>query len=121
MTRSGTTDATGAPNTSPGSPGDGGGGGRNDEPEAPEAVPAAGANIFGLTPAYVQSGNIIDYSSSQGIKLYHAAVVGLKIMYTLESGNMNQANDVLMRRASESGWDATGADILNIPDSNGTR
>jgi hypothetical protein len=26
-----------------------------------------------------------------------------------------------MQRASESAWDATGADILNIPDSNGTR
>jgi hypothetical protein len=42
-------------------------------------------------------------------------------MYTLESGNVNQANEALMQRASESAWDATGADILNIPDSNGTR
>jgi hypothetical protein len=116
MTRSGTTKNMGAPNTPPGSPGGGGGGG--DGPEAPEEVPAAGANIFGLTPASIQSGNIINYSSSQGIKLYHAA---LKTMYTLESGNFNQANEALMQRASESAWDATGADILNIPDSNGTR
>jgi hypothetical protein len=42
-------------------------------------------------------------------------------MYTLESGNMNQAIEALMQRASESTWDATGADNLNIPDSNGTR
>jgi hypothetical protein len=41
-------------------------------------------------------------------------------MYTLESGNVNQANEALMQRASESAWDATCADILNIPDSNGT-
>jgi hypothetical protein len=34
---------------------------------------------------------------------------------------VNQANEALMQRASESAWDATGADILNIPDSNGTR
>jgi hypothetical protein len=68
----------------------------------------------------VQSGNIIDFSSYQGIKLYHVAVAALKTMYTLESGNVNQANEALMQRASESSWDATGADILNIPDSNGT-
>jgi hypothetical protein len=73
-----------------------------------------------MTPAYVQSGNIIDYSSSQGIKLYHAAVAALKTMYTLESGNVNQANEALMQQASESDWDAMGANILNIPDSNGT-
>jgi hypothetical protein len=42
-------------------------------------------------------------------------------MYTLESGNVNQANEALMQRASESAWHATGADILNIPDSNGAR
>jgi hypothetical protein len=62
MTRSGTIETTGAPNTPPGSPGGGGGGGGHDGPEAPEAVPAAGSNIFGLTSAYVQSGNIINYS-----------------------------------------------------------
>jgi hypothetical protein len=68
----------------------------------------------------VQSGNIINYSSSQGIKLYHVTVAALKTMYTLESGNVNQANEALIQRASESVWDATGANILNIPDSNGT-
>jgi hypothetical protein len=41
MTRSGTMDTTGAPNTPPGSPGGGGGGGGNNGPDAPEAVPAA--------------------------------------------------------------------------------
>jgi hypothetical protein len=75
-------------------------GGGHDGPEAPEAVPADGSNIFGLTPASVQSVNIINYSSSQGIKLYHAAVAALKTMYTLESGNVNQANEALMQRAS---------------------
>jgi hypothetical protein len=69
----------------------------------------------------VQSGYIITYSSSQGIKLYHAAEAAFKTVYTLESGNVNQANEALMQRASESDWDATDADILNIPDSNGTR
>jgi hypothetical protein len=120
MTQSVTTDTTGAPNTPPGSPGGGSGGG-NDGPEAPEAVPAAGSSIFGLTPASVHSGNIINYSSSQVIKLYHAAVAALKTMYTLESGNVNQANEAIMQRALESAWDATGADILNIPDRNGNR
>jgi hypothetical protein len=38
--------------------------------------------------------------SSQGIKLYHAAVAALKTMYTLESGNANQANEVLMQQSS---------------------
>jgi hypothetical protein len=117
MTRSRTTDTMGAPNTPYGSPGGGRGG--NNGPEAPEAVPAAGSNIFGLTPVSVQSRNIINYSSSQGIKLYHVAAAALKTMYHLESGNVNQANEALMQRASESAWDATGADILNIPDSNG--
>jgi hypothetical protein len=122
MNRSGTTKTTGAPNTPPGSPGGGGGGGGgHDGPDASEAVPAAGSNIFGLTPASVHSGKIINYFSSQGIKLYHAAVAALKTMYTLDSGNMNQANEALMQRASESAWDATGASILSIPDSNGTR
>jgi hypothetical protein len=53
--------------------------------------------------------------------MYHAAVATFKTMYTLESGNVNQANDALMQRASESAWDATCADIQNIPDSNDTR
>jgi tagatose-1,6-bisphosphate aldolase len=119
MTRSGTTVTTGAPNTPPGSPGGGGGG--NNGPDAHEAVTAVEANIFGLTPASVQSVDIINYSSSQGIKLYHAAVAALKIMYTLESVNMNQSNEALMQRASESDWDAAGADILKILDRNGTR
>jgi hypothetical protein len=66
-TRSGTIDTTGAPNTPPEIPGGGGGG--NDGPESPEVVPASGSNIYGLTPASVQSGNITNYSSSQGIKL----------------------------------------------------
>jgi hypothetical protein len=69
----------------------------------------------------VQSRNIINYSSSQGIKLYHAAVAALKTMYTLESGNVNQANEALMQRASESAWDATGAAVIKIPDINSTR
>jgi hypothetical protein len=121
LTASGTTNTTVASNTPPGSPGGGGGGGGgNDGPEAPEAVPAAGANIFGLIPASVHSGNIIDYSSSQGIKLYHTAVAALNNMYTLESGKVNHANEALMQRSSESTWDATFADILNIPDINGT-
>jgi hypothetical protein len=120
MTRSGTTDTTGAPDTPPGSPGGGGGGGGNNGPESPEAYPAAGANIFGRTPESVQSGNIINYSSYQGIKLYHAVVAARKTMYTLESGNVNHANETLMQRTSESAWDATGAAILNILDSNDT-
>jgi hypothetical protein len=48
-------------------------------------------------------------------------LAALKTMYTLESGNVNQANEALMQRSSESAWDAMGANILNIPDSNGTR
>jgi hypothetical protein len=64
----------GASNTTPVSPPSGDGG------DGPVAVPAAGANIFGPTRAYVQSGNIIDFSTSQGIKLYHAAVADLKNM-----------------------------------------
>jgi hypothetical protein len=92
MIRSGTTETTGAPNTPPGSPGGGGGGGHHG-PEAPESVPAAGSNLCGLTPASVQSGNIINYSSSQGIKLYHEAAAALKTMYNMESVNVNQANE----------------------------
>jgi hypothetical protein len=108
MTQSGTTGSMGAPNNPPGIPVGGGGGGGK---EAPEAVPPAGSNIFGLTPSSVQSGNIINYFPSQGIKLYHAVVAALKTMYTMESGNVNQANEALIQRASESTWDATCDDI----------
>jgi hypothetical protein len=41
-------------------------------------------------------------------------------MYTLESGEVKHDNEALMQRASDSAWGATGAGILNIPDSNDT-
>jgi hypothetical protein len=48
-------------------------------------------------------------------------VAALKTVYTLESRNVNQANEARMQRASGPALDATGADILNTLDSNGTR
>ena len=86
---------------------------------APRAGPAATAPTFALGPATI-SGNIIDYSTPAGIKLYRMAGDTLKSDFDLDSTNFHQFVDNLNSRAIEQGWDnellviTQGGNTMNI-------
>ena len=113
----GSSQGSGGAGGSGGPPAGGGGGGGGAGGTG--AGTGASGFLFGLTPAAVNSAAPIDYSTSQGTKIYNAAVKELSVKYSLEHGDANQANQALMDRANEMSWGAIGADILLIPDSKG--
>ena len=71
--------------------------------QAPAAAQPA-APTFALGPATI-SGNIIDYSTPAGIKLYKMAGEKLKEEFDLDTNNFHQFVDNLNSRAIEQGWD----------------
>ena len=97
--------------------------------QAPPAQQAAAqppaAPTFALGPATI-FGNIIDYSTPAGIKLYKMAGEKLKSDFDLDTNNFHQFVDNLNSRSIEQGWDqgllvvAQGGINMNILQNYGT-
>lgn len=79
---------------------------------APAAGPTA-APTFALGPATV-TGNIIDYSTTAGIKLFKMAGDQLKSEFDLDNVNFSRFTDNLHSRAVENGWDKQIMLVNNI-------
>ena len=75
---------------------------------------------FAMTPSLVDTANPIDYSTSDGKKLYKNAVEPLPIKYDLEPESTNTFNELLKDKCESTGWNSPNANILTIPVNNGT-
>jgi hypothetical protein len=71
-----------------------------------------------LTPGQCQPDQYIDYTTSQGLKLWNAAIAVLPFEFDVDSGGVNQFCEKLADRTEESGWQENG-NIIDIPDSGG--
>jgi hypothetical protein len=71
---------------------------------------------FALTPARVSS-SIIDYSSSEGMKLYNKSTAALSIIFDGDSINLKTWLEKLWEHSTEFNWDT----IVTIPDNDGTK
>ena len=74
---------------------------------------------FALTPAQANAGDIIDYITSAGLKLYNSATAPLPLLFDCKSKNVAIFCEKVVDRAHESGWATGSGDIINIPDANG--
>jgi hypothetical protein len=106
--------------------GNGGGGGDGDGdggedggrlPPAPDRVLLS--NDFGLTPTQVAPAWYISYSEATDIKLWNAASATLPANWAVDSEGLSWFNDYVVDREMQSGWNATGASIMMIPDVDG--
>jgi hypothetical protein len=73
-----------------------------------------GPVVFALSPA-LASNNLIDYSTSEGIKLYGKAVAPLETLYNGDSASLRLFLSKVQRRADQSGWTS----ILQISNQTG--
>ena len=83
----------------------------------PGAVPAPPLIIptFARTPAQAKVG-ILDYGSSEGMKIYNAAIAALPSKYTGNAIDMHVFLKNVKKRAQSFGW----REILEIPTADGT-
>ena len=82
-------------------------------------TPRRTAGTFSLTPGQVGAGDIIDYSTSNGIKGFKTAIKSLGQPFDHQLGKTTKICEVLQSRAFEAGWQTGAGDILTIPDAAG--
>ena len=69
---------------------------------------------FALTPGQTNQGQLIDYGSSTGIKLWAEATASLPNKFSGEGKDLNAFSESMLERANKSGWMAQGGDIIRI-------
>jgi hypothetical protein len=74
---------------------------------------AAQVNVpFALAPALVGQAQLIDYSTSEGVKVYKTARAELPSKFDVTSENLRSFLEHIQNRAREQGWN----DIFDIPE-----
>jgi hypothetical protein len=84
---------------------------------APAPIPA----VFADTPGRRKADDIIDYSTTTGMKIYKEASTELKVKFDVESSQVVLFCEALKSRAQDSGWALGEGDIINIPDEKGDK
>jgi hypothetical protein len=75
------------------------------------------AGAYALTPGQVDPTNLLDYSTSSGIKIWNEASAPLPFKFNVEGKEVNTFCEALSERANKSGWNIAGADIIMTNDS----
>ena len=88
-------------------------------PPDPAQAAIAQPPVFALTPGQHRPDQYIDYGTSQGLKLWHAATEPLPEEFDGTSDTIKIFCELLTQRATEAGWHTGAGDILTIPDANG--
>ena len=100
---------------------------------APTAAPPAGPGappdlaltaiaqppVFALTLGQHHPDQYINYGTSQGLKLWHAATEPLPKEFDGTSDTVKIFCELLTQCATEAGWHTGAGNILTIPDANG--
>jgi hypothetical protein len=86
-----------------------------------EGAPATIAAVFADTPGRRKADDIINYSTTTGMKIYKEASTELKIKFDVESSQVVLFCEALKSRAQDSGWALGAGDIINIPDGDGDK
>jgi hypothetical protein len=81
-----------------------------------DVAPATIAAVFADTPGRRKADDIIDYSTTTGMKIYKEASTELKVKFDVESSQVVLFCEALKSRAQDSGWALGAGDIINIPD-----
>ena len=82
-------------------------------PDQPAAIPTIPVVPFLKTPG--QGATIIDYTSSQGQKLWYETTKGTTTKMELEAGSLLRSLEDILAHAIDSGWTQPGGNILDIP------
>lgn len=69
---------------------------------------------FALTPALINPDRPIDYSTSNGAKIFKSSTASLPIKFDLEPKSINTFNEVLKDRCTNAAWDNPGNSIINM-------
>ena len=85
--------------------------------QAPAVLPAQ--PTFLRTPGQANLNQLLDYTSSAGIKVWQEAMAPLSFKFGVEGSKVNQFCEKLMERAEKQGWNIAGGDMLTIPNSDG--
>ena len=80
-------------------------------PRVPEVAPVV---QFALTPALINPDQPIDYSTSNGAKIFKSSTASLPIKFDLEPKSINTFNEVLKDRCTNAAWDNPGNSIITM-------
>ena len=86
--------------------------------QQPPPQPAQPQPVFALSPAQVNPNQSIDYSTTDGKKIFKIGTEPLPYKFDVEGKNVNMFTEALLNRAKLAGWDAGQGNILTIPDAN---
>jgi hypothetical protein len=74
------------------------------------------AGAFALMPGQTNPKQMINYTSSSGIKVWNEAIAPLTFEFNIEAKEVDAFCQSLMERVQKSGWKVTGANIIDIPE-----
>jgi len=76
------------------------------------------ANNFALSPGRVNAAAFVDYSTSDGAKIFNKATSPLDYIFDVEEGSVQSFIETLMDRATMFGWDEPDASVITINEVN---
>jgi hypothetical protein len=83
------------------------------------ALPQLPQPVFVLSPVQLNVKQIIDYSTTNGKKLFKNAIKPLSFQFDVEPKNINLFCEKLQDHTVLAGWKAGNGYIMSIPDTNG--
>ena len=83
-----------------------------------QQAPAAQQPVYALTPAQLNANDFIDYSTTDGKKIFKAATEELSYQFDVQAKSVNLFGETLYDRGVISGWNEGQGNIMSIPDSN---
>ena len=83
-----------------------------------------GPTAFALSPALASSNALLNYNSSEGIKIYNKATAPMDVLYNGGSGNLRLFLSKVQQKANQYGWNRIleiqqGSQTLNLVSSDG--
>jgi multidrug efflux pump subunit AcrA (membrane-fusion protein) len=91
---------------------------------AARAAPATGPVVFAMSPALATSAALLNYNSSEGIKIYNKATTPMEALYDGGSGNLRLFLSKIQQKGNQYGWNRIltiqqGTQSLNLISSYG--
>jgi len=80
----------------------------------PPAQPAANVANFALSPARANPNDFLDYTTTNGSKIFKQASAPLDFKFDCEESSVQTFIETLRDRATSSGWESPNADIMTV-------
>ena len=69
---------------------------------------------FARSPGQSNPGNLIDYTTTTGFKLWTESIAPLATKFTAEGKDVNAFAEAIVERANRAGWNAQGGNIIDV-------